>query len=238
MNPIWTFLPGLHGTTSLFASIRNEISANVDTDFIELPTVGDQDYATLTSWLDNELTSGRPRLLIAESFSGPLALRLAELRPKEICGIVLAASFCDTPVNPGLALLPLRPLFMVKPPRKALRHFLIGDDADKRDVTKLRKEVQKIPSATLASRVRAILELQEHDNPSLADTPMLLLQAQSDNLIPWDAQQRLEACYPHASVHWLESPHLILQQSPKQCLDAIREFLAELNEEKESPSAD
>ena len=228
MKALWTFLPGLHGNASLFSAIENELPAGVDTEFIELPTAGDQHYSALSSWLDEKLSSGRPRLLIAESFSGPLALALAELRPQEICGIVLAASFCDTPINPSLALLPLRPLFMVKPPSKALRHFLIGDDAQREDVTRLSKEIEKIPSATLANRVRAILELQEQDNPSLADTPMLLLQAQNDNLIPWEAQQRLEACYPHASVHWLESPHLILQQHPRQCLDAIHEFLADL----------
>ncbi len=229
MQPIWTFLPGLHGNTSLFAAIENEIPEGIDTEFIELPITGNQNYTTLSSWLNEQLTWEQPRLLIAESFGGPLALSLAKLRATEISGIVLAASFCDTPVHPNLALLPLRLLFMVTPPHQALRHFLIGKGANEEEITSLRQAIQKTPAATLASRVRAILELQEHDNPPLSDTPILLLQAQDDNLIPWNTQQRLEACYPHASVHWLDSPHLILQRRPRLCFDAIQEFLGNLN---------
>ena len=237
MNPIWTFLPGLHGNTELFTAIQNMIPSEVDAEFIELPSEGKQDYVTLSSWLNDYLSASQPRLIIAESFSGPLALRLAAREPTKICGVVLAASFCDAPVNPGIALLPLRPLFMVKPTHKALRHFLIGDNADEQDVVELRKVVQKTRSSTLANRVRVILELQEQDNPTLTKTPILLLQAQNDNLIPWDAQQRLEACYPRATVHWLESPHLILQQHPQQCLDAIQEFLTSLDKKESSPPA-
>lgn len=236
-SPIWTFLPGLHGSAELFAGVKSAVSSGVTVECIDLPCQGDQHYAILSAWLDEHLLAGRPRLLIAESFSGPIALRLAALRPDEVCGVVLAASFCDAPINPGIALLPLRPLFMVKPPLQALRHFLIGDDASNDEVTQLRSVIQKTPSGTLASRVRTVLELQEQDNPPLPDVPMLILQAQDDNLVPWDAQQRLEACYPEASVHWVESPHLILQQHPKQCLQCIENFAEEISHSKESGKA-
>jgi len=224
-TPIWTLLPGLHGTPEMFGRLKKALPSRIETEMIELPTKGDQHYSTLSTWLNDTLSTGRPRLIIAESFSGPLALRLAALRPSEICGIVLAASFCDAPIHPGIALLPLRPLFMVQPPRSALRHFLIGDDAEDEDINHLRKVVQKVPAKTLTSRVRTVLELQEQDNPSLPNIPMLLLQAQNDNLVPWDAQQRLEACYPKADVHWIESPHLILQRHPEQCLNFIQRFI-------------
>lgn len=221
---IWTFLPGLHGTEELYGSVRERLPAGIHAEFINLPSSGKQDYHTLCEWLDNELPKGEKRILIAESFSGPLAIRLANMRPDEIVGLVLAASFCDTPLNPGFALLPLRPLFMVKPTRKALRHFLIGDDASEANVAELRAVVQSIPSSALSKRVRTILQLMERDNPQLSDLPMLILQASNDNLIPWEAQRKLEACYPEASVHWIESPHLIFQSCPNDCLERLVEF--------------
>jgi len=224
---IWTFFPGLHGTSVLYEPIREMLPSGVVAEFMDLPSTGKQDYDTLTAWMQKTLPTGKKRLLIAESFSGPLALRLAEKRASEVAGIVLAASFCNTPFNPGITLLPLRPLFMVKPPRKALRHFLIGEDASEAELTALRAVVQSIPSSTLTRRVRAILELMEDDNPPLADLPMLILQAQNDNLIPWEAQRKLEACYPHADTHWIDSPHLLLQRCPGECLAHIRAFAKE-----------
>ena len=229
-NHIWTFLPGLHGTCELFEQIRENISKNQPCEWVNLPGHSQQDYGTLSRWIDQELVQhqNQKRILIAESFSGPLALKLASLRPQEITGVVLAASFCDAPINPSIALLPLRPLFMMKPPRKALKHFLIGPDAAEADITQLSKTVQSIHSSILSQRVRAILELEEKESPQLKGLPMLILQAQNDNLIPWEAQQRLEARYPNARVHWIESPHLILQRHPKSCLAKITDFASSL----------
>lgn len=226
MNPIWTFLPGLHGNAELFSKIQNIISPTLDTEFIELPSDGEQDYTTLSTWLNNHLPTGQPRLIIAESFSGPLALRIAKQRPEDIAGIVLVASFCSSPINPSFALLAQRPLFMVKPPSIALRHFLTGSDADENEVTLLRNAIHKTPASILISRIKAVLGLQEQDIPILTKTPILILQAQRDQIIPWDAQQRLEASYPNAKVYWIDAPHLILQHQPKQCLVSIQRFLA------------
>lgn len=228
---LWTFLPGLHGTAELYGALKARLPGEIQTEFIDLPTSGKQDYDSLTNWLDEELARRAhtpQRLVIAESFSGPLAVRWAEKRPDQVAGIVLAASFCDAPLNPGIALLPLRPLFMVKPPRQALRHFLIGEDASEAEVAQLRSVVQAIPSATLSKRARTILGLMECDSPVLPNTPMMILQAQSDNLIPWEAQCKLEACYPNARTHWIESPHLMFQRYPEQCLESILAFVAEI----------
>lgn len=227
---VWTFLPGLHGTDDLFQGLRDLLPREQACEWINLPTKGEQNYSILKGWLDEQLPrlNGKKRLLIAESFSGPLAMTFAADRQDEICGIVLAASFCDAPLNPGIALLPLRPLFMLKPPRKALEHFLIGSDASEADVEGLSRVIQTISSGTLSKRVRTILELEEDKSPKLTGVPMLLLQAQNDNLIPWDAQQRLEASYPEARVQWIESPHMILQRHPGESVDAIRDFAKDL----------
>ena len=224
---IWTFFPGLHGTEALYQSLRDRLPEGIVAEFVNLPSTGKQDYQTLADHLDRELpktTAGSKRLFIAESFSGPLAIRLAAMRRGEVVGIVLAASFCEAPLNLGIALLPLRPLFMVKPPRTALRHFLIGNDASEAEVVELQKVAQSIPSATLSKRIRTILELAEDDNPDLPDIPILILQADNDNLVPWEAQSKLEANYPQATIHWIASPHFIFQRCPEEGIQSIVEF--------------
>ncbi|MFK7910793.1 MAG: alpha/beta fold hydrolase [Akkermansiaceae bacterium] len=226
-DQVWTFLPGLHGTDELYEKLRANLPAEQACEWVNLPAKGKQDYSYLSKWLDEELDNleGTQRVLIAESFSGPLATRLASLRPEEVSAVVLASSFCDAPLNPGIALLPLRPLFMVKPPRKALQHFLIGEESNDDEVQELRKIMRSISSSTLSRRVRAILELETEDSPQLKGLPMLILQAKDDNLIPWEAQQRLEARYPEARVHWIDSPHMILQKHPAVCIENIIDFV-------------
>lgn len=231
-KPIWTFLPGLHGTSELFEEIRNILPIGVKSEFIELPTRGKQHYPHLKNWLTARLSSGVPRILIAESFSGPLALQYSKQKPNEVCGVILAASFCTSPIHSGLAMLPLRPIFMISPPHVVLRHLLIGKDADKEQLITLSKVIQTCPSSTLSNRVRAILQLQEDDIPKLPHTPMMLLQARYDNLISIATQQQLEARYSHASVKLLDSPHLILQRRPETCLNYIKEFVSGIHLKK------
>lgn len=227
-------LPGLHGHGGLFAGLESALSETCLVQRVDLPQKGSQRYDKLAEWLANKLDEcadkNTKRILVAESFSGPLALRIAGMRPDLISGVVLAASFCDAPVYPGIALLPLRPLFMVNPPKKALQHFLMGDDASKESIEELSAAIETVPSKTLARRVRTVLELEETDNPPLNGMPMLFLQAQYDNLVPWEAQQRLENLYPHADSHWIESPHLILQRHPSACAAHILTFIEELTQ--------
>ena len=225
-NYLWTFLPGLHGTDDLYGELASCLPDGVETELINLPTKGKQDYKTLTCWLKRHLddSSARKRVLVAESFSGPLALAYAASQPEGVAAIVLGASFCEAPHNPGIALLPLRPLFMIKPPRKALEHFLIGSDASGEKVRELGNTISTISASTLTKRVRAVLELEEADAPSLPDIPMLILQAKDDNLIPWEAQQRLELRYPDAHVHWIPAPHLIFQRHPEVCMEKMQDF--------------
>lgn len=226
MQITYTLLPGLHGLATLLEPLMKQLG-DVKVECIEYPTDIPQSYDSLSSWLSNNVDWTKPRVLVAESFSGPLALRAAEAFPESIQSVVLAASFCNSPTTPNLALLPLRPLLMLKPTRTAIRHFLLGPDSSDDEVNSLRKIVAAIPSRILSQRVRSILKLQAEDCPSIKQTPMLILQAQDDNMIPWETQNQLRMQYPHATTHWLDSPHLILQNNPAESCTFIKQFISQ-----------
>lgn len=219
-----TLMPGLHGTDALFQSLIPQLDGLVES--VNYPQDISQDYDSLFKWLETNFDWSKPRILIAESFSGPLALRLAHRFPESVEAVVIAASFCASPINPGLALLPLRPLFMVSPPTTALKHFLTGQEASQELLENLKSTVKELPSRILSQRVRSILSLEQNNCPSLPHTPILLLQAQHDNLIPWETQTMLEQHYPHADVRWLDSPHLLLQTRPEEAAGYIKDFLS------------
>lgn len=225
MQPIYTLLPGLHGTSELYEPLV-QLLHEQEVECISYPHDRPQSYELLTEWLSHHIDWSKPRILIAESFSGPLALMMTAEFPYSVQALVLAASFCASPSNPNLALLPLRPLMMLRPPKAAIRHFLIGSAASDTETKQLQDLVSTIPSKVMSERIRSILSLESADCPNLKDTPMLILQASEDNVIPWEAQNQLCMHYEHAVTHWIDSPHLILQVCPLECHSLISQFIS------------
>ncbi len=233
-------LPGLHGTADLYAALirhLNKRSAKKGLTFnynaLTYPQNIKQKYGSLVKWIQQEINIDSietPKLLIiAESFSAPIALRLADANPDKVSAVVIAAGFCASPVNMTFGLLPLRPLFMVSPPRAALKHFLLGENVKKKKLNKLRSLLNSIPSKILSQRLRSVLTLEEANLPAISDTPLLLLQAQHDALIPWDIQNQLESHLPHAETRWFDSPHLLFQSRPKAAAKQIVKFISQLD---------
>lgn len=236
------FLPGLHGTAELFSALNSAISKLLEVSFlsevsfshslITYPTHIDQSYASLKNWLSQELplhAGDRKIIIIAESFSSPLALMLAIDYQAQIHSMVLGAGFCANPVNPILAFIPLTPVFLIKPPRTAVRHFLVDSESADELVNQVRNTVSKTPANILSQRLNSVFTLEEsftsHSRSFDINTPILLLQAQNDALIPWKAQNLLEQHLPHATVRWVNSPHLIFQSHPDICAQHIVTFL-------------
>lgn len=222
--PTLVMLPGLDGTASLFASALALDWAGLPATAIRLPATGPQDYSSLVQVVDPLLPPG-PLVLLAESFSTPLAMRLAARHASRVRALILVAGFCASPQSPGLGWLPLRPLFAVTPPAFFIRQFLTGDDAPADLPNAVAQAIATTPAATLAERVRVALALTEDDCPVLRQLPILLLQAQRDQIVPWDAQSQLERHFPEARTTWIDGPHLLMQTRTSACHQAVTTFL-------------
>jgi len=218
----------MHGTSELFTSFQTSLKYHVPNnpriETVDYPNNIPQSYSNLLTWLDKQLDPTIPRILIAESFSGPLAIQLAQLRPDTIQGVALAASFSHHPAPASLSLLPFRHIFKLLPPSAVLRHFLLGEKATPTTIQELKSILKTTSKPALEQRIRSILSLEEKDCPSLPNTPILILQAQHDNIIPWATQTHLESHFPHAEVHWIPAPHLMLQTQPNLCVEAIKHW--------------
>ncbi|HEY8961702.1 MAG TPA: alpha/beta hydrolase [Luteolibacter sp.] len=226
-SPTLVILPGLDGTGTLSTAFAGGNWEDRPVVVLPLPTDGPQDYETLEAALAPQLPEG-PLVLLGESFTSPLAARLAKRERGRVEALILAGGFCSAPRSPNLALMPLRSLFLMKPPVSLLRRFLLGDDASEEAVETLLKAVESIPAETLANRVEVVLALKEDECPSPDGLPALLLQARNDEAIPWEAQSKLERHFPEAKVVWIEGPHLLLDRRPDECREAVKAFLSGL----------
>ena len=83
-------LPGMDGGASLSARFRGLMSEAHEADGVEYPTHEKWGYERLTEHVRAVLSaSAEPTVLLAESFSGPVAIRLAATPPRHLVGVVL-----------------------------------------------------------------------------------------------------------------------------------------------------
>jgi len=213
-------LPGLHGIADLFGPLLAALSADIAMSVAEFPYDA-IDYAQVESSVS--LPDG-PVALLAESFSGPLAVRLA-LRLKaegRLSALIFVATFLRSP-------LPWYPWWLVPtwapvPPLSIATRLLLGADADPERVLELAAVLKRIPPATALGRLRAVARCDEraHLLP-LIGVPTLYLQARDDRVVGPRALADFDPLKPHVRV--LEAPHLVLQTRPSECAKGIMEFL-------------
>ncbi len=115
--PIMVLLPGMDGTATLFAPL---VEALAPTHCLPVAYPCDQalDYDALEALVRARLPTAEPFVVVAESFSGPLGIRLAAEPPPGLAGVMLVATFATSPVGiPAWLLRAIAPLLgSARPP--------------------------------------------------------------------------------------------------------------------------
>jgi pimeloyl-ACP methyl ester carboxylesterase len=221
-------LPGLDGSGRLFAPLLAAGPHALEPDPLSFPADEPLGYDELVTLARRRLPRGR-FVLLAESFSGPIAIRLAAERPRGLVALVLAATFLHRPLNPLLhparGLVGAR-LFGVPMPAAAIRHFMAGPDAPDAVVAEVQRAVSAVAPEVLALRSAEALRVDAREALAHVDAPILFLAPTRDRLIRTDAHADVLAVQPGAEVAHLEGPHMILQRCPHASLARIEEFLA------------
>jgi pimeloyl-[acyl-carrier protein] methyl ester esterase len=221
-------LPGMDGTGRLFAPLVAHLPAAIDARVLAYPPDRPLAYDALLDLLRPQRPRDQPWCLLGESFSGPLALRLAAERPPGLRGVILAASFVTSPIAwaprwlHGLA----RPaLFSALALRLAGR--VLGTHRCPPDVAAtFRAANTSVAPAVLACRARATLGVDLRPlAAALADVPTLVLAARRDRVIGRRQVADIQTLLPHADVQWFDAPHLLLQARPGPAAAAIAAFM-------------
>ncbi|MFT5181924.1 MAG: pimeloyl-ACP methyl ester carboxylesterase, partial [Alphaproteobacteria bacterium] len=102
-NRTLILLPGLDGTGRLFTPLQKALDPNFQTLVFSYPPDDQLGYDGLCSKVERELPE-TPYVIVAESFSGPIALEIASRKPPGLQALVLSASFAENP-RPWLSFL-------------------------------------------------------------------------------------------------------------------------------------
>ena len=86
-------LPGFDGTGLLFNKFVDNCPSDFVTEIIQLPSDGDQTYDALYDRIKSQLPKQIKYLLLGESFSGPLSIKIAANDSNNIQGLILVSTF-------------------------------------------------------------------------------------------------------------------------------------------------
>ena len=219
-------LPGLDGTGDLFRPLRDVIPPSVDTRVISYPTDAFRSYSELLGLVATRLRDEQDLVLVAESFSGALALRYAAAFPRQVRGVVLCASFVRPPV-PGWVRWFCKPaLFMVPPPAFVMRRLMLGRAAPDALVRAVRDAIARVSPRVLAGRLADVLRIDAADALRECQAPVLYLAARGDAVVRRSALGVIRAVRGDVRVAEIDGPHLLLQREPAAAWLEIARFLA------------
>jgi pimeloyl-[acyl-carrier protein] methyl ester esterase len=221
-------LPGMDGTGELFREFVAALPAGMTVDTVLYPADAVLPYERLMPLVLAHVPVDEPWVMVAESYSTPLAIRIAAMRPGNLKGVVLCAGFATSPLKGWLhgltGILPLRGLRLMFPEFVA-RKFLLGEDAPQALVTAVAAEIEWVEPKVLAARVREVLHCDVREELARIVAPMQYLRAAEDRLVDVECLEEILAIQPGTLVAVVDGPHLLLQREAGFCAGVVAEFV-------------
>jgi len=214
-------LPGLDGTGLLFKPLLKALPKNIEVLIVSYPVDLKLSYEDLLEFVVKQLPDEKI-VLLAESFSGPIAYQLALDIPEKIESIIFVASFINNPRKFIMFLsrfLPIRLLLLLPIPELIVKIFLFGFNINKQMIDLFKQSIKQVQPEVLAFRLREISGLQQCHNTS--DIRVTYIQAQNDKLVPRCCLDEFRKVFSNVNVIKLSGAHFILQAAPALCADTI-----------------
>lgn len=218
-------LPGFDGTGNLFAAFQASLG-----DGYPVVVVRYGNEHTLNDYVETvaSLLPVNNAVLIAESFSGPVALEVTRRFPSKINRVVLCATFATTPYRILVKLSKLVPeyLFGLKPLQRFLiRQFCLEAGYESTKMEEIFQQIHAVQVGIIKTRLKVLANIDMHPHLPQIAVPVLYLQAMQDKIVGASLSKALINTLPNVSVQRIDGPHLLLQTRPDECAEIIRQFI-------------
>ena len=176
-------------------------------------------------------------IVLAESFSGPVAVDLVGSGQLKANCLILCSTFATSPrpiVLKILSCLPLNLLIRLPFPRSLFQYIIEGG----RETTDLffnmwQRVKTLVPAKVLVHRLKIISQVDVRDRLSKLTVPCLYIQATSDRSVPPSSLFDFIELVPDLRVKRIRGPHFILQAQPLASLHAIQNFVSLITNEND-----
>lgn len=230
--PHLLLLPGLDGTGRLFSRITPHVPDGWIPKPVAYPpdrTFGLDGYA---AFVRSHVPSDEQYAIVAESFSGPIALRLAARQEPNLRALVLVATFVTPPMN-ALSRWVVRAGAgigaMFTPPKRVIQAAMLGRYEDPELAAEVQSAVGSVNPNVLASRFRLLAKLDAQPDLQACSVPILYLAGSDDRLVSSEEAEPITR-HPSVTAKTLRAPHLVLQTQPEAAAVEIGAFLSDASQ--------
>ena len=215
-------MPGLDGTGKLFAPIIPLLEPHFELIIVTYPDL--DSFSDYVDCVQHQLPATPGFSLLAESFSGPVALTLMAQQPGRIGPSVLSATFARSPLAALTRMANYVPeqMFSIG----ALNEFCLDvfevDEDDPSETLPLPLNVaEQIDGVLLKHRISVLSRIDISALLPGIEVPVLYLRAMRDRIVSESDAQMMQEYLPDVDRVDIDAPHLMLQTRPQQCAELI-----------------
>ncbi|HEX7416212.1 MAG TPA: hypothetical protein VF305_03405 [Smithellaceae bacterium] len=228
-NQHLVLMPGLDGTGLSFEPFIPLLPADAKITVVRYPIDKLLSFEETVKCAAAQIPAGNPPIVIAESFSGPVAIQMIASGRIKAKALILCATCAKSPrpiVWRIIRFLHLPLLIRPDMPRRFFK-IIIGDDKLIAELMPLWKKVHAgVPAHVMDHRLKIINRVDVTKWLKKFPVPCCYLQATNDRVIPSACLADFESHIPDLVIKRIKAPHFILQAQPQACLDAIEEFIS------------
>ena len=224
-------LPGMYGTGDLFRDFAEAISGEFAAQVVSYRNDVFLSYAELLELIRSVVAANEPYVIVAESFSTPLAIQFAATNPPNLKGVVLSGGFATSPVRgvlrwltpylaPVLSFLPISGI--------GAWAALWGSTAPLELQARVRNAITSVKPRVLMDRIQTVVRCDVLEELRSINVPMLFLQAKHDRLVNAACLKEILAVKPEIEVVVLDGSHLLLQAMPRKTAEIVADFVRRL----------
>ena len=222
----YVLMPGFDGTGDLYQGLIEELGNELGSVVVCYSSNN-----SLGEYVDEAISQApknQPIILIAESFSGPIALEIVDRGELDVRGLVLSATFLSPPLKPAIELGLKMPIFPKSIKKQTAKSFCLNGVGKEDVVSAVNASVASMSKSAIKSRLSALLEMDAAAAASQCEIPVLYLQASQDRLISSSRSDDLVDALSNCGREIIDAPHLLFQANPESATESIGKWVDRL----------
>jgi pimeloyl-[acyl-carrier protein] methyl ester esterase len=216
----------MDGTGTLFSQFVALLPGGIDVTIVSYPVDRYLSYPQLADGIMRVLPPATPYMIIAESYSGPVASILASRGDENLQAVVFVASFVALPCGRAshwIAKMIPTFLFRHRAPAWLLR-WLVMDSATSAETTSAARDaIARVSAEVLTQRLRDSLNVDSVEVLKRCAARLVCLCPGSDRLLGTRGLRGFLAVRPDIQIIKIPGPHFLLQCAPECVLAALLE---------------
>jgi len=221
-------LPGLDGSGLLFQPFIERCFHNDYVTVISYPNDYHIPYHELADYIITRLPKDKNLVLLGESYSGPVAIQLANRPELNVNSVILVATFSHYP-NTILKfmskILPIKYLLYLPMPDFILKFVCFDNAVDSSIMALLKKSLTLTPPTIMAKRMSEGVKIDVRQDLKELKVPCIYIKAKHDKLVSSSASAEIKKINKSINIIEIDGPHFILQTRINACCAVIKKLM-------------